>query len=131
MGVDSDFRDFVVDQLSAIPLVPKRMFGGVGFFVDGLMFGLIGRSDTLFFKTDETTTAEYEALGAEPFSYTRGEKTRSMGYHTVLAEVLDDPEELTAWAEKAIAVARRAAAAKSTSRQRKKSASNAKAKKQR
>jgi hypothetical protein len=29
------------------------MLCGVGFFVDGLMFGLIGRSDKLFSKTDE------------------------------------------------------------------------------
>jgi len=28
MAVDSDFQDFIVDQLSAIPLVPRRMFGG-------------------------------------------------------------------------------------------------------
>jgi TfoX/Sxy family transcriptional regulator of competence genes len=34
------------------------MFGGVGLFVDGLMFGLIGRNDTLFFKTDESNDGE-------------------------------------------------------------------------
>lgn len=122
MAVDGDFQDFVIDQLSTIPLVPRRMFGGVGFFVDGLMFGLIGRSDTLFFKTDESNIADYEALGGEPFTYSRGEKKSSMGYHTVPAEILDDGEELTAWAEKAIAVARRAAAAKPKARPRKKKA---------
>ena len=122
MAVDSDFRDFVVDQLSAIPVAPRRMFGGVGLFVDGLMFGIIGRSDTLFFKTDDSNTPDYEALGAEPFTYTRGGEVRSMGYHTVPAEILDDPEDLAQWAEKAIAVARRAAAAKkTTSRPRRKS----------
>lgn len=122
MAVDSDFQEFIVDQLGTIPLVPRRMFGGVGFFVDGMMFGLIGRSDTLFFKTDESNVAEYEALGGEPFTYSRGEKKSSMGYHTVPAEILDDGEELTAWAEKAIAVARRAAASKQKARPRKKAA---------
>ena len=126
MAVDSDFQEFIVDQLATIPLVPRRMFGGVGFFVDGLMFGLIGRSDTLFFKTDELNVAEYEALGAEPFTYSRGEKKSSMGYHTVPAEILDDGEELTAWAEKAIAVARRAAASKPKARPRKKAAAKSK-----
>ena len=126
MAVDSDFQAFIVDQLSTIPLVPRRMFGGVGFFVDGLMFGLIGRSDTLFFKTDESNVAEYEALGGEPFTYSRGEKKSSMGYHTVPAEILDDGEELTAWAEKAIAVARHAAASKPKPRGRKKTATKAK-----
>jgi TfoX/Sxy family transcriptional regulator of competence genes len=75
------------------------MFGGVGFFVDGLMFGLTGRSDTLFFKTDEWNVGEYKALGGEPFTHSRGEKKSSMDYHSVSAEILDDTEELTAWAE--------------------------------
>jgi DNA transformation protein len=125
MAGDSDFRDFVVDQLASIPVVPRRMFGGVGLFVDGLMFGIIGRGDTLFFKTDETTTPDYEALGADPFTYTRGDDVRSMGYHAVPPEILDDPEDLAQWAEKAIAVAHRAAAAKkpkSKPRSRKKAA---------
>lgn len=118
MADDSNFRDFIVDQLASIPVAPRRMFGGVGLFFDGLMFGIIGRSDTLFFKTDETNTPDYEALGAEPFSYTRGGEVRSMGYHTVPAEILDDPEELAQWAEKAIAVAHRAAAKKPKSKPR-------------
>jgi len=87
MADDSDFRDFIVDQLASIPVAPRRMFGGVGLFFDSLMFGIIGRSDTLFFKSDETNTPDYEALGAEPFSYTRGGEVRSMGYHTVPAEI--------------------------------------------
>jgi DNA transformation protein and related proteins len=126
MAVDSDFQGFVVDQLSTIPVVPRRMFGGVGFFVDGLMFALIGRSEALFFKTDESNVAEYEALGGEPFTYSRGEKKSSMGYHTVPAEILDDGEELTAWAEKAIAVARRAAASKPKARTRNKAVAKSK-----
>lgn len=110
MPVSSEFRSFVSDQLSALPHDQRRMFGGVGLFSDGLMFGMIARSDTLFLKTDETTLPDYEALDSAPFTYTRNGVERTMGgYYEVPAEILDDPEELTVWAQSAIAVSRRLA----------------------
>lgn len=88
------------------------MFGGIGLFVDGLMFGIITGTDTLYLKADDALAAEFVALGAGPMSYTRAGKTRSMSYYAVPAEFLDDPEALTAWAQKAIAAAHRADAKK-------------------
>ncbi len=79
------------------------MFGGIGLFADGLMFGIFTGTDTLYLKADDALAAEFVALGAGPMSYTRAGKTRSMSYYAVPAEFLDDPEELTAWAQKASA----------------------------
>lgn len=64
------------------------------------MFGLIGGSDTRFFKTEKPNVGEYEALGKVLFTYSRGEKKSSTGCHAVPAEILDDTEALTAWAKK-------------------------------
>jgi DNA transformation protein len=41
------------------------MFGGIGFFKDGLMFGMIGRG-VLRLKIDETNQADYDAAGMQP-----------------------------------------------------------------
>lgn len=103
MAVSPDFRDFVLDQLSGIVPAQRRMFGGIGLFADGLMFGIFTGTDTLYLKADDALAAEFVALGAGPMSYTRAGKTRSMSYYAVPAEFLDDPEELTAWAQKASA----------------------------
>lgn len=113
MPVSQEFRDFVLDQLVKVPHDQRRMFGGVGLFSDGLMFGIITRSDALYLKTDETTAPDYEALGAKPFTYTRNGATRTMGgYFEVPADLLDDADELSEWARRAIEVARRIAATK-------------------
>ncbi len=109
MPVSADFRDFVLDQLSNMQFDQRSMFGGVGLFQDGLMFAIIPRSDTLFFKTDEVTVGDYESLGARPFTFERNGVQRTMGgYYEVPAELLEDPDELVKWAERAVAVASRA-----------------------
>lgn len=112
MPVGPDFRVFVLDQLAGLDPIEKRMFGGIGLFIDGLMFGIVSGSDVLYLKTDEAIAATVAAAGGVPMQYTRAGKTRDMSYSTVPADILDDPEDLRSWAENAIAAAHRAAAAK-------------------
>ena len=109
MPVSPDFHNFVLDQLSGLVPNEKRMFGGIGLFVDGLMFGIISGSDVLYLKADAVTVAEVTAAGGVPMQYTRAGKSRSMSYYTVPADILDDPDLLRVWADNAIAVAHRAA----------------------
>ncbi len=85
----------------------RRMFGGHGLFRRGLMFCLVA-GDAAYLKVDDSTRAAFEAAGSGPFTYSRGGKPASLGYWLVPAAVLDDPEALQAWAERAIAVALRA-----------------------
>jgi DNA transformation protein len=88
------------------------MFGGVGLFHGGTMFGLLAR-DEVFFKVGDANRAEYEATGEAPFSY-----DTKHGAHTITSywrcppELLDDADELRNWARKAVAVALAAAKAK-------------------
>jgi DNA transformation protein len=82
------------------------MFGGVGVYADELFFALLAE-DTLYFKVDDTNRPDFEARGLDPFR-PYGEGGETMGYFRVAEDLLEDPEELRVWADKAIAVARRA-----------------------
>jgi TfoX/Sxy family transcriptional regulator of competence genes len=103
----SSFRTFIVDQLSrVVPRVRARsMFGGVGIYSGDLFFALIA-DDTLYLKVDDSNRADFEALGMGPFR-PYGEGGEVMQYYQVAADLLEDPEALRPWAEKALAVAGR------------------------
>ena len=105
MPVSHAYRDFVLGQLAAAgPVSPRAMFGGVGLYLDGLFFALID-DDTLYFKADDATRKRYEAAGSQPFCPDPRRPEQAMGYWQVPAEVLEDPEELVAWAREAAGVA--------------------------
>jgi DNA transformation protein len=105
MAVTRDFRDFVLEQLGRAGRVTSRaMFGGIGLYLDGLFFALID-DDTLYFKTDDGTRARYERAGSQPFCPFPDRPEQPMGYWQVPAEVLEDAEELAAWAREAMGVA--------------------------
>lgn len=95
------FRDF-----GAIDI--RRMFGGAGVFVDGLMIALIAR-DVIYLKADGQTIPAFEAEGLGAFSYAtkNGEHTLT-SYWRVPERLYDEPEELARWARAAHAVALRA-----------------------
>lgn len=103
MAVNEDYRKFVEDQLSLFgPFESKKMFGGIGFFRDGIMFGMIGKG-TLRFKVDDSNRADYESAGMLPL--TSENKKKSMPYYEVPQSVVEDREALKIWADKAFAIA--------------------------
>ena len=88
----------------------KRMFGGLGVFRDGLMIALVA-NDVLHFKADAETIPAFEAEGSIPFSYDRKDgRTTLTSYWRVPERLFDEPETFLAWAERAVAAARRHAA---------------------
>lgn len=108
MAVNDEYVAYVLDQLECLGDVePKRMFGGVGLYRDGVFFALIARN-VLYFKVDGSNRADYEARGMEPFR-PRSDKPTVMQYYEVPVEVLEDTDQLREWARKSydIAVAKR------------------------
>ena len=104
---------FLCDALRPLGAVhSKRMFSGAGLFCDGLMFGLILR-DTLYLKADAETQGAFEAEGQTPFVYEAKGRRVALGYWRAPERLLDDPDELVAWARTALGVAHRKARAKS------------------
>lgn len=104
-------RAHILDLLGPLDVVARAMFGGVGFFKDGAMFGLIA-DGRFFLKTDDGNRADYEEAGSDPFTYEGKGRRMVMPYHAVPEELLEDAEEMGRWAGKSIAIALAAAAAK-------------------
>ena len=120
MASTKEFADEVTGRLLPFgPVAARRMFGGFGVFLDGVMFGLIG-FDTLYFKADDGNRADFEAAGMEPFSYQGRNGPISFSYWRVPDRVFEDAEQLSQWAENALAAARRTKSAKKPRKPRKK-----------
>jgi DNA transformation protein len=107
MAVSPSFKTFVLEQLSrAVSGIRARnMFGGVGIYSGDLFFALIA-GDTLYLKVDDETREDFVALGSRPFQ-PYGDARETMQYYDVPAELLEEPESLRPWSEKAIAAAKR------------------------
>jgi DNA transformation protein len=99
-----EYRDYVLEQLSRIvPVSSRVMFGATAIYSAGFLFALID-DDTVYFKVDDSNRADFEGAGKGPFVPYSGAKP--MPYYELPAELLEAPEELASWVEKAIAVAR-------------------------
>lgn len=109
---DDGLTALLEEQLASLGhIVFRRMFGGFGVFCDGLMFGLIN-DGVLYFKADADTRPAFETEGLEPITYEARGRTIVLPYWPVPERLLDEPDEMLAWAQTALAVARRAAARK-------------------
>lgn len=106
MKVSAGFRAFVLGQLEELgDIVPRAMFGGVGLYCNGVFFGLIA-DDTLYLRADNENRPAFESAGAQPFTPFPG-RSRSMRYYSVPIGVLESGVDVTDWARKALAAARR------------------------
>ena len=106
------FVNHVVELMESIGSVSaKRMFGGYGIFLDGLMFALIA-DNVLFLKADEESENEFKTKGLEAFTYSKKGKEFKMSYYQAPEESLEDAEEMSVWANRAYGAALRAAAKK-------------------
>lgn len=111
MKTADGFLAFVLHQLDGIDdIVSRPMFGGTGLYAGTVFFGIIYR-DILYLKVDDRTRPNYERAGMKPFRpYAPPRTPKSFKYFEVPTEVLENAEDLTEWARKAIAAAERKAA---------------------
>ncbi len=106
MAVDQEFHAFIEDQLSEFEEFEcKKMFGGFGFFRDGMMFGMLG-GNTFRLKVDDHNRADFESRGMKAFQSKK--KGKGMPYWEVPQDILEDRSELAVWASKAFEAAQRA-----------------------
>lgn len=110
MATSPGFRDYVVEQLEGVrDLTVKRMFGGLGCYSGETFFALVIQ-DTLYLKVGDANRAMFEEAGSAPFRPYE-DQAMTMRYWNVPLGVLEDADELTRWANAAIAMARAEAAA--------------------
>jgi DNA transformation protein len=103
MAVSEEYLQFVLDQLAGLKGVSaRRMFGGAGLYRGGIMFGLVA-DDRAYLRVDDSNRSSFEDAGSGPF-HPYGAKV-TMPYYEVPVDVLEDPEDFCAWAERALAAA--------------------------
>jgi len=108
------FAGFLREELAPLGRVTvRRMFGKTGVFCDGLMFAMVA-DDLLYFRVDDLNReALQEARCLPPLNYEKGGRTIDLSFWRAPERLLDDPDELLAWARTALAAARRVAAKRS------------------
>lgn len=108
-----EFVNYVVELMQGIgPVYHKRMFGGYGIFLEGLMLGLIADNE-LYLKADDQNSEDFQALDLEPFVYNKQGKPMRMSYYQAPEQALEDSETMIQWAASAYQAAVRAAQRKS------------------
>jgi TfoX/Sxy family transcriptional regulator of competence genes len=100
---DERLADEIREHLTAADreVEEKRMFGGLGFMVDGNLTVAASRRGGMLVRTDPAAEAETLALpGVEPMEM-RGRKMP--GWVFVAPDALGSEAELTAWVDRALA----------------------------
>tara|TARA_R110002072_G_scaffold213520_2_gene370787 strand:- start:649 stop:1002 length:354 start_codon:yes stop_codon:yes gene_type:complete len=98
---------YLLDELHTLGVVStKRMFGGHGLFVNGLMFSIVV-DDVVYLKGDEKSARIYTDAGCPRFTYMRKDKPVHLNYYQAPDSSLDDPLELHHWAIIAVAGSQR------------------------
>jgi DNA transformation protein len=111
MVASDGFTEFLCDQLAPLGRITmRRMFGKTGVFCNGLMFGMV-TDDTFYVRVDDQNRAVFkEAKATPPLNYEKKGATIDLAFWRVPERLLDEPDELVAWAQAAVAAARRVAA---------------------
>jgi DNA transformation protein and related proteins len=100
--------DFIRELFSQFrPVTIKRMFGGAGIYAEGLMFALVF-DDAIYLRVDAASIPDFERAGSAPFVYPLAKNhvgRPSRSFWRLPERLYDDPDELSAWAGRALAIA--------------------------
>ncbi len=108
MAISDEYLEYLKEQLEWLPqLYVRKMFGGAGFYSDGLFFA-IASDDGLYLKGDSESEGIYQQEGGERFTYEAKGKMSRMNFWSVPAGVLEDEEVLQRWVGIALETALRA-----------------------
>ena len=124
MVASDSFAEFLREQLAPLGgLTMRRMFGKTGVFCDGVMLGMV-TENTLYFRVDDQNRATFkEAESFPPLNYAKQGDTIDLSFWRVPERLFDEPDELVAWAQAALAAARRVAAKRERAAPKRKSRS--------
>lgn len=108
MPADAEFVRFVGELLEPLgPLTSGRFFGGHAFKLDGAQFAMV-MGNTLYLRVDDLSRGQFRDAGSTPFSYaTKKRRVMVESYYTAPEALLDDADDLVAWARRAVEAARR------------------------
>lgn len=99
MATNPEYAKYVLDQLSNSGVITSRkMFGGVGIYIDGIFCALISSSNTFYLRVGPNNIADYISAEMQKFP---GGKGAGMPYYEVPEDVLEDTSTLDEWAARA------------------------------
>jgi len=103
MAVSKDFFEYIRYQFFDLDgMTTRSMFGGVGLFCDGKMFGVIS-NDVTYLKVNETNKEKYLLAGSSPLK-PFPHKPTVLSYFEIPVDILEDLEELVEWAKEFLAI---------------------------
>jgi DNA transformation protein and related proteins len=122
MVASDTFGEFLREQLAPLGHISmRRMFGKTGVFCDGVMLGMV-TEDTLYFRVDDHNRVTFkEAESFPPLNYEKKGCAIDLSFWRAPERLLDEPDELVAWAREALMAARRVAAKRERTAPRRKS----------
>jgi DNA transformation protein len=104
MAVSDEQIAFVQDLFADLgPVTTRRMFGGLGIYLDATIFALLMSDGRLLLKGAADVPAAFEAAGWQRWRYERdGGQSAAMPYWYVPDDLLDDPDAVCGWARRAL-----------------------------
>jgi DNA transformation protein and related proteins len=103
MSATAEFVSYVRDLLAPLgQLSDGKFFGGHAIKHNGNQFAMV-MGNTLYFRVSDGTRAQYEERGSRPFAYsTKNGVVQVKKYYAAPEELLENQEQLLAWAKQAI-----------------------------
>ena len=103
MASSNDFFEYVQDQLSSwSPIDKKRMFGVLGLYRDGLMFGIIAK-DMVYLKVNDSNKKKFLDAGSTTLKVFES-NSEVPSYYELPVDVLENAEEFIEWAKESYAI---------------------------
>jgi CDP-diacylglycerol---glycerol-3-phosphate 3-phosphatidyltransferase len=113
MSSRDEFVAFLIEQMAGLGKVTtKKMFGGYGFYFDGLIFAVLIEDDQPCLKADAESEKYFVSAGSREKTYEGKNKPIRMSYWTLPEAALEEADQMTYWAKLAYAAALRKANAK-------------------
>lgn len=112
MRVKSDLASYVAEQLAFLGRVSSRsIFGGIGVFIDDRLLAIV-MGEVMYLHTDKLNLDDYLSRGMPQFKPYPNAFDLTTDHHQVPQEIVDDPQLLKEWGQRALAAAIESARAK-------------------
>ena len=101
MSNDENLSAFVMDQLTDLgTFETKSMFGGTALLIEGKAFAKV-KNGALWLKVGDSNRADYVDQDMPQYSYGK-DNARKLNFFKTPTDVLEDADELVAWASKSV-----------------------------
>ncbi len=109
MRTKSSLAIHVTEQLSFLGSISNRsIFGAVGIFIDDRLLGIVA-DEVLYLHTGPSNCDDYLSRGCRQFKPYPNAYDLTTDHHQVPDEIVNEPEQLKVWAERALRAAIEAA----------------------